>query len=107
MPTAVFYWATSSPKTVTPFVELPAGTYDLQVFVMGADPNVDTPAIELLGAELPDGLHATIVAHPTPDGSLALTPFVNDLSPIMPERNPFFVRRGFGRLVIRHNGCGR
>lgn len=93
------------PETVTPFLQLPEGTYDIQVFVAGADPSVDAPAIELLGAELPDGLNVTVVAHPTPDGSLTLTPFVNNLNPIMPEGGPFFQSNGFGRLVIRHTAA--
>lgn len=93
------------PETVTDFLQLPEGTYDIQVFVAGADPAVDAPAIELLGAELPDGLNATIVAHPTPDGALTLTPFVNDLSPTMADASPFFVNRGYGRLVLRHTAA--
>lgn len=97
--------ANFEPETITPFLELPAGTYDIQVFVVGADPTIDAAAIELLGAELPDGLNATIVAHPTPDGTLTLTPFVNDLSPIVPERSSTFIRREFGRLKIRHTAA--
>jgi hypothetical protein len=97
--------ANFKPETVTDFLALPEGTYDIQVFVAGADPTVDAPAIELLGAELPDGLNATIVAHPTADGALTLTPFVNDLSPTMPDASPFFVNRGYGRLVLRHTAA--
>ena len=93
------------PETVTDFLSLPEGTYDIQVFVAGSDPTMDAPAIELLGAELPDGLNVTIVAHPAPDGALTLTPFVNDLSPTMADASPFFVNRGFGRLVLRHTAA--
>lgn len=77
---------------ISPVVSVPAGTYDLAVFVAGADPKVAAPAIALPGAKLPDGANVSVVAHLTDKGALKLTPFVNDVKKI-----------GFdARLAVRH-----
>lgn len=80
-------------ETVVGPVPLPPGTYDIAVFLAGADPTTETPVLTLDGAELPGDLNLSLVAALTPGGGLAILPFVNDLSPVMPND---------GRLSLRH-----
>ena len=56
---------------------LPAGDYEIDVFPAGTS---DTPVLEFDGP-LNDGDNVTLVAHPTGDDGIALTPFANDVSP--------------------------
>ena len=77
---------------ISPVVSVPAGTYDLAVYVAGSDPKKVAPAIALNGAKLPDGANVSVVAHLTDKGALKLTPFVNDVNKI-----------GFdARVAVRH-----
>src|SRR5215212_1882153 len=69
------------PGTLTDPIELPAGSYDIQLFAAGADPKSDKPAIEG-DVDVPAGVNATLVAHLAEDGAPTLTPFVNDTSPV-------------------------
>ena len=83
------------PGTLTDPLELPAGSYDLQVFPAGADPEADDPAIEG-SVDVPAGANATLVAHLAEDGSPTLTPFVNDTSA---------VEAGQARVTVRHTAA--
>ncbi len=83
------------PGTLTDPLELPAGTYDLQVFADGEGPD-GTPAIEASGVEVPAGANATVVAHLGEDGTPTLTPFVNDVSEIP---------AGQARVTVRHTAA--
>ena len=84
------------PGTLTDPLELPAGTYDLEVFPAGADPEADEPAIDGHGVDVPAGANATVVAHLGEDGSPMLTPFVNDTSA---------VPAGQARVTVRHTAA--
>lgn len=84
------------PGTLTDPLTLPAGTYDLQVFADGDNPDNADPAIEAQGVEVPAGANATVVAHLDADGNPVLTPFVNDVSATAP---------GEARLVVRHTAA--
>jgi Domain of unknown function (DUF4397) len=84
------------PGTLTDPQQLPAGTYDLQVFADGDSPGNGRPAIEADGVEVPAGANATVVAHLDADGNPALTPFVNDTSQ---------VPAGQARLTVRHTAA--
>ncbi|MFC5179369.1 DUF4397 domain-containing protein [Nocardioides taihuensis] len=84
------------PGTLTDPLTLPAGTYDLQVFADGDDPDTADPAIEAKGVKVPAGANATVVAHLDADGNPVLTPYVNDVSPTDP---------GEARLVVRHTAA--
>ena len=84
------------PGTLTDPLTLPAGTYDLQVFADGDNPDNAEPAIEAQGVEVPAGANATVVAHLDADGNPVLTPFVNDVSP---------TDAGQARLVVRHTAA--
>jgi hypothetical protein len=84
------------PGTLTDPLSLPAGTYDLQVFADGDDPDTADPAIEASGVEVPAGANATVVAHLDSDGNPVLTPYVNDTSETAP---------GEARLTVRHTAA--
>lgn len=84
------------PGTLSDPVTLPAGSYDLQVFADGDDPDSAQPAIEANGVEVPAGANATVVAHLGAGGSPQLTPFVNDTSQTAP---------GDARLTVRHTAA--
>lgn len=85
-----------APGTLTDPLTLPAGTYDLQVFADGDNPDNADPAIEAQGVEVPAGANATVVAHLDADGNPVLTPFVNDVSA---------TEAGQARLVVRHTAA--
>jgi hypothetical protein len=84
------------PGTLTDPLELPAGSYDLQVFADGDSPGDGQPAIEANGVEVPAGANATVVAHLDADGNPKLTLFANDTSPTAP---------GEARLTVRHTAA--
>ena len=85
-----------APGTLTDPLQLPAGTYDIQVFADGDNPDNAEPAIEANGVEVPAGANATVVAHLDADGNPVLTPFVNDVSA---------TEAGQARLVVRHTAA--
>ena len=84
------------PGTLSDPLEIPAGSYDLQVFADGDDPASADPAIEAKGVQVPAGANATVVAHLDADGNPKLTPFVNDISATAP---------GEARLTVRHTAA--
>lgn len=79
------------PGTVTEPQQLDAGTYDIQIFRAGQNPD-GAPALEK-EIEVPEGADATVAAHLNADGKPELTAFVNDVSP---------VGAGQARLTVRH-----
>ncbi|MFD6419273.1 DUF4397 domain-containing protein [Streptomyces sp. NPDC060194] len=79
------------PGTLTDPLELPGGSYDIQVFADGEGPD-GTPAIEKK-VDVPAGANATLVAHLDASGKPALNAFVNDVSK---------VPAGEARLTVRH-----
>ncbi|MFC9503850.1 DUF4397 domain-containing protein [Streptomyces sp. NPDC057002] len=79
------------PGTVTDPQALNAGTYDIQIFEAGQNPD-GTPALEK-EIKVPEGGNATIAAHLTADGTPQLTAFTNDVSQ---------VDEGKARLTVRH-----
>jgi hypothetical protein len=81
-------------------VDLPAGTYELRVFLAGSDPDVDTPVLSL-DATLADDSDVDIVAHFTENGGIALTPFANNNTPKVDPISPRIERRDT-RLTVRH-----
>ncbi len=84
------------PGTLSDPLEVPAGTYDLQVFAQGDSPGNGKPAIEAKGVEVPAGVNATVVAHLDADGAPMLSVFVNDTDPTAP---------GEARLTVRHTAA--
>jgi hypothetical protein len=81
------------PGTLTDPLQLPAGSYDLQVFADGDSPGNGQPAIEANGVDVPGGANATVVAHLGADGDPMLSLFANDVSQTAP---------GDARLTVRH-----
>jgi hypothetical protein len=84
------------PGTLTDPLELPAGSYDIAVYPAGSDPASTQPAISANDVAVPAGANATVVAHLKEDGTPALTPFVNDVSP---------VPAGQSRVTVRHTAA--
>ena len=72
-------------------VPVPGGDYLIEVFLTGADPNVDDPVITL-ETPLLDEQNVTIVAHLTEDGGLKLTPFGNPVQRLPNLVSSFSVR---------------
>lgn len=85
-----------TPGTLTKPQQLPAGTYDLQVFADGESPGNGKPAIEANDVKVPAGVNATAVAHLTDEGDPKLSLFVNDTAQTAP---------GEARLTARHTAA--
>ncbi len=84
------------PGTLTDPLTLPAGSYDLQVFAAGDDPESADPAIEANDVQVPAGANATVVAHLDAEGNPQLTPYVNDTATTSP---------GEARVTVRHTAA--
>jgi hypothetical protein len=81
-------------------VDLPAGTYELRVYLAGSDPEVDAPVLAL-DATLADDSDVDVVAHFTAEGGIALTAFANNATDKVEPRSPRVSRRDT-RLTVRH-----
>ncbi len=84
-----------TPGTITSALNLPPGTYDIEIYPEGVDPTTNPPAIAG-SADVVAGLNASLVAHLAEDGSPTLSVFVNDLANLTP---------GSSRLVVRHTAA--
>jgi hypothetical protein len=84
------------PGTLTDPLQLPAGSYDLALFPADAADGSGAPLLSADGVSVPAGANATVVAHLKEDGTPALTPFVNDVSP---------VAAGQARVTVRHTAA--
>ncbi len=73
-------------------LELPAATYEIEIYAAGADP-VTTDATLSKTVELPAGVSATIAAHLDADGAPLISVLVDDISAIA---------AGEGRVTARH-----
>lgn len=73
-------------------LDLPEGTYDIEIYAAGADPSAEEPALSG-SAELPAGAVATIAAYLEEGGSPALGVFVENNSEIA---------AGEARVTARH-----
>ncbi|MFB7927865.1 DUF4397 domain-containing protein [Streptomyces sp. MG62] len=79
------------PGTVTDPQALKAGTYDIEIFEAGQNPD-GTPALQK-EVKVAEGGNATIAAHLTADGKPQLTAYTNDVAK---------VDDGKARLTVRH-----
>jgi hypothetical protein len=84
------------PGTLTDPLELPAGSYDLALFPADSADGSGEPLLSADGVAVPAGANATVVAHLKEDGTPALTPFVNDATP---------VAAGQARVTVRHTAA--
>ena len=90
-----------APETNTDPIPLPAGSYDVDIYLEGEGPaaaNSDSTqahGVPVLSATLAlaDGDNISAIAHLAENGDLALTAFANDTSDVMD---------GDARLVVRH-----
>ncbi|TFV53458.1 DUF4397 domain-containing protein [Geodermatophilus sp. DF01-2] len=80
------------PGTLTDPLQLPAGEYDIALYPADA-PDASGDPIVSETVDVTADANATVVAHLTPEGQPALTPFVNDTSA---------VPAGQARLSVRH-----
>jgi hypothetical protein len=83
-----------APNTVTDPVELPAGTYDIEV--RGADAAATDPALFGGSATVSGGMDYSVVAHLTAAGTPTLTAFANDAGP---------TAAGSGCVIVRHTAA--
>ncbi|WP_165984303.1 DUF4397 domain-containing protein [Streptomyces sp. YIM 98790] len=80
------------PGTVAEPMTLEPGSYDVEVFEAGADPDSADPELRRT-VEVPAGGNATLAAHLSAEGDPRLSAFVNDTSE---------VASGDARLTVRH-----
>lgn len=83
------------PGTVTDALSLAPGTYDIEVFEAGADPEEADPLISA-SPEVPSDANLSVVAHLDADGNPTLGAFANDLPGIA---------EGEARLTARHTAA--
>lgn len=83
------------PGTVTDPLDLPAGSYDVEIFEAGADPDADDPIISG-SADLEAGANVSLVAHLDADGAPTLGVFANDTSAL---------DAGQARVTVRHTAA--
>ena len=81
------------PGTLTDPMMLPEGSYDIEVYADGDDPESAEPAISAEGVEVPGGANVTLAAHLMEDGTPTLSAFANDTSAL---------DAGQARLTVRH-----
>ncbi|HEX6255782.1 MAG TPA: DUF4397 domain-containing protein [Euzebyales bacterium] len=84
-----------APGTVTDPLELPAGTYDVEIYPADADPQAEDPAIAG-SADLAAGANVSLVAHLDASGSPTLSVFANDTSTL---------DAGEARVTVRHTAA--
>lgn len=83
-----------APATVTDPVELPAGTYDIEV--RAADATESDPVLFGGSATVAGGMDYSVVAHLTAGGAPTLTAFANDAGP---------TAAGSGCVIVRHTAA--
>lgn len=88
--------------TVTDPLELPAGSYDVEIFPAGADPESEEPLISG-SVDLEAGANVSLIAHlvgnpesPFEPGAVRLSVFANDTSTI---------DAGEARITVRHTAA--
>lgn len=74
-------------------VQAGPGTFDIRIYVQGADPQTATPVIEVLGAAIPNNVELSILAHLDASAAPTATVYQNDNSP---------VQAGWARVSVRH-----
>ncbi len=78
-------------------LELPAGTYDIEISLADAENPCGNPAvISVAGLELMDGVNYSVVAHLDELGSPIASAFVNNVDP---------TGRGKARLIAQHTAA--
>lgn len=85
----------------TDAVMLPAGTYDIEIYLAGSDP-VNTDPVLTLTATLADGDNVHLVAHFTPGPGIALSAFANNNIPLVEEPKSSRIAARDLRVTVRH-----
>lgn len=83
------------PGTITDPLELPADSYDVEIYEAGADPDSQDPVISG-SADLEAGANVSLVAHLDAEGTPTLGVFANDTSTL---------DAGQARVTVRHTAA--
>jgi len=82
-------------------VSLPAGNYDIRIYLAGSDPNDTAPVLRLeTSLRNRDNLH--LIAHFTPGPGIALSAFANNDAPAITEPLSSRIAARDLRLTVRH-----
>lgn len=82
-------------------VELPAGDYDITIYLAGSDPFATPPVLRLETA-LQNGDDVHLIAHFTPGPGIALSAFANNDAPAIAEPLSTRISTRDLRLTVRH-----
>lgn len=104
VPVDIYASPAGSPIPATPtipgflpkqIVDVPAGpaTFDIRIFVQGANPQTAQPVIAVLGAVIPDNVELSVIAHLDGQGTPTATIYRNDNATPAP---------GLARVSVRH-----
>lgn len=85
----------------TDVVELPAGAYDIEIYLAGSDPMSTDPVLSL-STTLNDGDNVHLVAHFTPGPGIALSAFANNAVPLVTDPKSSRIQARDLRLTVRH-----
>lgn len=92
---------TNVPFLATAPATLPAGTYDVEIFLEGSDPGATQPVLART-FELADGDNVHIIAHLVPGSGIALNAYANNTAPRITEPiSPRISARDL-RVTVRH-----
>ena len=85
----------------TDAVMLPAGTYDIEIFLAGSDP-MSTDPVLTMSANLNDGDNVHLIAHFTPGPGIALSAFANNDTPRIMNSLSSRINERDLRVTVRH-----
>jgi hypothetical protein len=85
----------------TDAVMLPAGIYDIEIYLAGSDPAMADPVLTL-SAVLNDGDNVHLIAHFTPGPGIALSAFANNAKPLVTEPLSTRITPRDLRVTVRH-----
>lgn len=85
----------------TEAVMLPAGTYEIEIYLAGSDPMTTDPVLTK-SAALNDGDNVHLIAHFTPGPGIALSAFANNAAPLVKEPLSTRIAERDLRVTVRH-----
>ena len=85
----------------TDAVMLPAGTYDIEIYLAGSDP-MSTDPVLTMSAALNKGDNVHLIAHFTPGPGIALSAFANNAKALVEEPKSTRITPRDLRVTVRH-----
>jgi hypothetical protein len=82
-------------------VALPAGNYQIEIYLAGSNPSITDPVLTL-AAGLGNGDNVHLIAHLTPGPGIALSAFANNDAPAIAEPLSTRISTRDLRLTVRH-----